>query len=84
MPCGSASVTASTLQNSRQAAFSTVHWMMPVYVQPELLAGMSAELKARMQGKSCFNFAVCDQRLFEELALLTKSGFDSYRAQGFV
>jgi hypothetical protein len=58
--------------------------LMPVYVQPELLTGVSAELKARMQGKSCFNFAVSDQRLFEELAVLTKSGFDSYRAQGFV
>jgi hypothetical protein len=58
--------------------------LMPVYVKPELLAGLSAELTARMQGKSCFNFTQVDAPLFKELAALTKAGYASYKAQGFV
>jgi hypothetical protein len=64
-------------------AFVSFH-LMPVYVRPELLEGASPELKRRMQGKSCFNFAEPDPALFKELARLTKAGFDSYRSQGFV
>ena len=35
--------------------------LMPVYLQPDLLASVSAQLKARMQGKSCFNFTKPEQ-----------------------
>jgi len=31
------------------------YYLFPVYMFPELLKGMSPELKKRMQGKSCFN-----------------------------
>lgn len=41
--------------------------LMPVYIYPDLLAGLSDELRARMQGKSCFNFKHSDDRLFSEL-----------------
>ncbi len=58
--------------------------LMPVYIKPELLAAISPELKARMQGKSCFNFAKVDKPLFKELAALTKESFASYKDQGFV
>lgn len=58
--------------------------LMPVYVKPELLASLSPELKARMQGKSCFNFAALEPALFKELATLTKAGYASYKEQGFV
>jgi len=58
--------------------------LMPVYLKPDLLAGISPELKARMQGKSCFNFAAVDKPLFKQLAALTKAGFASYKEQGFV
>lgn len=57
--------------------------LMPVYVTPKLLDGLSPALKARMQGKSCFNFTVADKVLLKELADLTAAGFDSYREQGF-
>ncbi len=57
---------------------------MPVYLKPELLAGLSPELKARMQGKSCFNFTQVDKPLFKQLAALTKAGFASYKEQGLV
>jgi hypothetical protein len=58
--------------------------LLPVYVKPELLASLSPELKARMQGKSCFNFTEVEKPLFKELAALTKAGFASYMEQGFV
>lgn len=64
-------------------AYVSFH-LMPVYVRPELLDGLSTDLKARMQGKSCFNFAVADKQLFKQLAELTKAGYASYQEQGFV
>jgi hypothetical protein len=64
-------------------AYVSYH-LMPVYVKPELLDRVSPELKARMQGKSCFNFASSDQLLFKELAALTKAAYASYKEQGFV
>lgn len=57
---------------------------MPVYVNPELLSDVSARLKRRMQGKSCFNFKFPDEILFEELADLTEAGFEDYKKHGFV
>ncbi|MGM0421355.1 MAG: hypothetical protein ACQEQG_10205 [Bacillota bacterium] len=53
--------------------------LMPVYVNPELLEGISPELKQHMQGKSCFNFTTTDEALFEELAKLTEAGFKDYQ-----
>ncbi|MDH4191183.1 MAG: hypothetical protein OEW21_13385 [Betaproteobacteria bacterium] len=58
--------------------------LMPIYVQPQLLESISPELKARMQGKSCFHFTRVNKPLFSELAALTKNGFASYKEQGFV
>jgi hypothetical protein len=45
--------------------------LMGVYAFPDLLEGISAELKKRMQGKSCFNFTKTDEKLFDELDELT-------------
>jgi hypothetical protein len=58
--------------------------LMPVYVAPDLLDGISDELKRRMQGKSCFNFRKVDDRLFQELASLVERGFERYRVDGHV
>ncbi len=58
--------------------------LMPVYVHPKLLNGISPELKKRMQGKSCFNFKKIDQILFNELADLTKEGFEFYKKNGML
>ena len=49
-------------------------YLMSVYASPDLLKGMSPELKKRMQGKSCFNFKEVNKKLFGELAKLTKAG----------
>lgn len=58
--------------------------LMPVYVWPELLDDISPELKRRMQGKSCFNFKRAEPELLEELAALTRRGFERYRDAGHV
>jgi len=52
---------------------------MGVYAAPELLAGASKKLKARMQGKSCFNFKTVDEPLFEELEQLTGRAFETFK-----
>ena len=56
-------------------------YLMPVYMYPELLEGLSPELKKRMQGKSCFNFSHVDEVLFEELAGLTGRGFEKFQGK---
>ena len=53
------------------------YYLMPVYVEPTLLEGVSPELKRRMQGKSCFNFRTVDEALFGELEALTRRGYES-------
>jgi hypothetical protein len=56
---------------------------MPVYMFPKLRDSMSERLRTRMQGKSCFNFTVADETLFNELAQLTARGFAFGRDAGF-
>jgi hypothetical protein len=53
--------------------------LMPVYVNPKLLNGISTELKKRMQGKSCFNFKEINKEYLQELSILTKNGFEFYK-----
>ena len=58
--------------------------LMPVYVFPGLLSGISPELGRRMQGKSCFNFKAADQALFHELEQLTAAGYQRYKEAGYI
>jgi len=53
-------------------------YLMPVYMYPELLKNASSGLKKHMQGKSCFNFKKVEPELFDELANLTKKGFERF------
>ncbi|SRR6266404_6759747 len=59
-------------------------YLMSVYARPELLKGMSPELKKRMQGKSCFNFKEVDEKLFQELGHLTKAGAAKFSSEKFI
>ena len=63
-------------------AYVSYHFM-PVYMFPKLRERMSDELRARMQGKSCFNFKVPDETLFKELEQMTSEGFAMCRKTGF-
>jgi hypothetical protein len=64
-------------------AYVSYH-LMAIYGNDKLLDGMSQELKARMQGKTCFNFKQEDEALFQELEHLTVRGFDCFKKAGFV
>jgi hypothetical protein len=55
--------------------------LMPVYVAE---MEISAELGKRMQGKACFNFSVVDRALIDELARLTRHGYEGWREIGWV
>src|SRR6266550_2720624 len=59
-------------------------YLMSVYASPDLLKSMSPELKKRMQGKSCFNFKEVDEKLFKELAQLTKAGAAKFSDGKFI
>jgi len=57
---------------------------MGIYARPDLLQGASKQLKAGMQGKSCFNFVAVDQPLFAELEELTVRGFKAFQDATFM
>lgn len=60
------------------------YYLMSIYTTPDEVKKMSPELKKRMQGKSCFNFTEIDQKLFKELATLTKAGAKRFSDEKFI
>jgi len=52
---------------------------MGVYARPAVIEGLSKRLKARMQGKSCFNFRSVEEAPMAELEELTVRGFEAFR-----
>lgn len=67
----------------RGKAYVSFH-LIAVYAFPDLLKDVSPKLRARMQGKSCFNFTKHDPALFRELGRLTKRSFARFRAAKWV
>ena len=64
-------------------AYVSYH-LMGVYAQPRLLERCSKELRARMQGKSCFNFKTVDEELFAELGRLTSQTLAGMKTAGYI
>jgi hypothetical protein len=64
-------------------AYVSYH-LMGVYGNTKLCDGMSKELKARMQGKTCFNFKGIDENLFKELDPLTAHAIAAFRKAGYI
>lgn len=58
--------------------------LMGVYCNPKLLEDVSKSLRARMQGKSCFNFSAADEALFQELESLTAKSIAMFSRAGYV
>jgi hypothetical protein len=58
--------------------------LMPLYTHPELLTDVSALLKKKMSGKSCFKLNASDDALIKELVVLTKAAYEAYRKAGYV
>jgi hypothetical protein len=81
--------TRTTGPNKHPIAFGGVrtgkayvsYYLMPVYMTS---AEMSPALKKRMQGKACFNFTTVDGPLFEELRVLTRRGYNAWKAKKWV
>jgi hypothetical protein len=67
----------------RGRAYVSFH-LMPLYWDPLLAKGVSAGLKQRMHGKSCFNFSAPDPALFRELVRLTSRGFALYKRKNLL
>ncbi|MBX2845874.1 MAG: hypothetical protein KTR13_06625 [Saprospiraceae bacterium] len=59
--------------------------LYPVYTHPELLDGISEDLKKRMQGKSCFNFKkdITEDQL-NGINALTKASYEKYLENGYI
>ncbi|GGJ48349.1 hypothetical protein [Deinococcus roseus] len=55
-------------------------YLMPIYLEPQLLKDISPALRKCLKGKSCFNFKTYNETLFEELERLTEVGFAYYEA----
>lgn len=62
-------------------SYVSVH-LIPVYAHPDMLDGVSDALRARMQGKSCFNFRREDPDLLGELRALIDHGVSRFVADG--
>ena len=58
--------------------------LMPVYIYPDLLNGLSQGLKKHMQGKSCFNFKAPDDDLFAELEQLASTSVERVKTENLL
>ena len=68
----------------RTGRSDTSFHLTPVYTNPELLESVSAGLRARLQGKSVFNFKTKEPALFEELAALTDKCVAHWKTTGML
>jgi hypothetical protein len=65
-------------------AYVSFH-LMPLYMCPPLANSISADLKKRMQGKTCFNFKTePDQKQLAELQRLTEAGLQFWTEKGWL
>jgi len=58
--------------------------LMGASVDPTVFKNISKGLRARMQGKTCFNFKQIDEPLFQELEQLTDCSCQAFKRAGFV
>jgi len=58
--------------------------LMGVDGNTKLVDAMSPKLRARMQGKTCFNFKAADDELFAELDQLTGKSITAFRNAGYI
>jgi len=81
--------TTYVMKNKQRVFFGAVRMgkayvsfhLMPVYAFTDLLDGLPPELMKHMQGKSCFNFKAVDEKLFKELAKLTKASAARFKGE---
>ena len=66
-----------------EAGKSYVSYHLMGIAVPSVQAGMTKDLKARMQGKTCFNFTAADPILLTELDSLTAASITAFKNAGF-
>jgi hypothetical protein len=64
-------------------AYVSYH-LMGIYGMTGLLKGMSKEFKARMQGRTCFNFNTCNDAMYSELDFLTGQAIAAFKEAGYI
>ena len=64
-------------------AYVSFH-LMGTYGNEKTREGMSNGLRARMQGKTCFNFKVADEELFQELEAFTARACQDFKKARFI
>ncbi len=57
--------------------------LLYLYFNPAAIKAIPPELKKRMQGKACFNFATVDEACFAELGRLIAEGLKRYKSREF-
>lgn len=62
---------------TRKKNYVSVH-LMPLYCLPALMNAVPADLRKRMQGKSCFNFKAVEPDRFEALERLIARCAEAY------
>lgn len=68
----------------RAGASGVALHLMPLYLEPALLDGLSAALRARLTGKSCFRFRTLDEPLLAEVEALAHTGHSLYAERGWL
>lgn len=84
--------TAFLMPNKKPLFFAAVKigkayvsfYLMPIYVFPDLLDHVSPALRARKQGKSCFNFTTLTAEQRAALQQLVVRSVERYHAQGYL
>ncbi len=85
--------TQHVMRNKQRLCFGAVRknksyvsfYLMPIYTSPELLDTISAGLRKRLQGKSCFNFkGTLDDEIAVELCSLTQRGYEKFNDLEFI
>ena len=84
--------TPSMMKSRRPLMFGAVYIrktyvsfrLQPLLTHPELAATISPALRLRQQGKSSFNFAAPNERLFAELKDLTRDCYRDFVRRGHI
>jgi hypothetical protein len=58
--------------------------LMGIAGNPQLVSGLTPALRARMQGKSCFNFKEVNKGLMSELSRVTGQSLLGMRKAGYI
>jgi len=62
----------------RVASKHVAFHLMPIYADPTLLEGLSPALRARLKGRTTFDFVSADEGVFSELEALVARSFEAY------